>query len=112
MSLVWEFEPRLGAHGVLTRPCKFSPAARCAAEGGVVLTCERGSSNVQCRIGTATEAAAHADTSAAAVGETAATFRSGMRARTAPGYRAESLPRGERRIRGNGGPALRARGSG
>src|SRR6185437_3659343 len=71
-----------------------------------------GSSNVQCRIGTAPEAAAHADTSAAAVGETAATFRSGMRARTAPGDRAESLPRGGRGGRGILGLAGGARGGG
>src|SRR5512146_2919214 len=102
MSLVWEFEPGLGAHGVLTRPCKFSPAARCVAGLGRCRLVREGSSNVQCRIGTAPEAAAHADTSAAAVGEAASTFRSGMRARTAPGDRAESIPRGEPGVGGIG----------
>src|SRR5690348_17267012 len=68
-----------------------------------------GSSNVQRRIGTAPEAAAHADTSTAAVGEAASTFRLGVRARTAPGDCAESLPRRERGIDGIIGPPLRAR---
>src|SRR6185503_21191697 len=87
-----------------------SPPAACrAAEAGALLACKRGLLDVQRRIGTAPEAAAHTDTSTAAVGEAASTISPGVRARTAPGDRAESLPRRERRIGGGVRPPLRAR---
>src|SRR5579863_2674675 len=111
MSLVREFGPGLGELAFL-HALASSPPGRAAAEAGAVPTCERGFLDVQCRNRTAPEAAAHADASAAAVSKVAATFRSGVRARTAPGDRPKSLPGGERRGRGSLRFAIGMRGGG